>query len=283
MFLHTFNPTPILITFGPINVYWYGLFIVTGILAALLVILKLAGYHKVDKNIIIDSAFYLIIGGIIGGRIFHIFLELDYYLKNPLNIFKLWQGGLAIHGAIIAGIILVWRVAKKHKINFWLLTAIYVPGLAIAQAIGRWGNYFNQELFGKPTDLPWGIPIEPANRILEYYNSNFFHPAFLYESIGSLIIFIILIILHFRIIKNSKTVITDDSSCNNKFMNIVLAYLLMYSILRFSLEFIRIDPTPVLFGWRLPQITSFLIILLVMVILYYKKTKIKALEKINVL
>ena len=274
-FLHAYNPTPILITFGPINIYWYGLFIVTGILAALLVILKLAGYYKVDKNIIIDSAFYLIIGGIIGARLFHILLELDYYLQNPLNIFKLWQGGLAIHGAIIAGILLVWQVAKKHKINFWLLTAICVPGLAIAQAIGRWGNYFNQELFGKPTNLPWGIPIEPANRILEYYNGQFFHPTFFYEFTGSLIIFIILIIMHYKIIK--KPALKDDARYemrDMRYMNLVMAYLLMYSVLRFSLEFLRVDPTPVLLGLRLPQLTSLLIILLAIAIIYYKKYKI---------
>jgi phosphatidylglycerol:prolipoprotein diacylglycerol transferase len=278
-FLHTYNPTPILITFGPINVYWYGLFIVTGILAALLVILKLAGYHKIDKNIIIDSAFYLIIGGIIGARLFHILLELDYYVQNPQNIIKLWQGGLAIHGAIITGIVLIWQIAKKYKINFWLLTAIYTPGLAIAQSIGRWGNYFNQELFGKPTDLPWGIPIEPANRILEYYNGNFFHPAFLYEFIGSLIIFIILIIFHNRLIKSSQADMAQNTDREPRYMNIVIAYLLMYSVLRFSLEFIRIDPTPIFFGLRLPQITSLLIIIPAIGFLYFKKIGSQPLKK----
>jgi phosphatidylglycerol:prolipoprotein diacylglycerol transferase len=279
-FLHTYNPTPILISFGPINVYWYGLFIVTGILAALLIILKLAEYHKVDKNIIIDSAFYLIIGGIIGARLFHVLLELDYYLHNPLNIFKLWQGGLAIHGAIIVGLLLIWQLSKKYKISFWLLSAIYVPGLAIAQALGRWGNYFNQELFGKPTNLPWGIPIEPANRILEYYNGQFFHPTFLYEFIGCLIIFIILILMHRQIIKNNTG---QDAHQEKKFINIVLAYLFMYSVLRFSLEFLRVDPTPVFLGLRLPQLTSLLIILVAIGIIIYKKYKSPALEKINAL
>lgn len=278
-FLHTYNPTPILISFGPINVYWYGLFIVTGILAALLVILKLAGYYRVDKNIVIDSAFYLIIGGIIGARLFHVLLEIDYYWQNPLNILRLWQGGLAIHGAIISGLLLVWQIAKKHKINFWLLAAICAPGLAIAQAIGRWGNYFNQELFGKPTDLPWGIPIEPANRILEYYNSQFFHPAFLYEFAGSIIIFFILIMMHRRLLNKSKAKIAPNPHPEVKFMNIIMAYLLMYSVLRFSLEFLRVDPTPELLGLRLPQLTSLLIIFPVIGIIYYKNYKTPALEK----
>jgi len=253
-FLHTFTPEPILISIGPLSVYWYGVFIVIGILLAILVIFKLADFYNVPKNTIIDLFFYLIIGGIIGARIYHVFLELPYYLDNPLNIIQFWNGGLAIHGALLAGIIILWVFSKKKNLNFWQLSAILAPGLALAQAIGRWGNYFNQEIFGKPTSLPWGIPIEPANRIAEYYNSQFFHPTFLYESMGSLLIFTLLIIFHLYIIKNKKT---DDYS----YFLLLAFYLAAYSCLRFMLEFIRIDISPIFFGLRLPQITSLAIIL----------------------
>jgi phosphatidylglycerol:prolipoprotein diacylglycerol transferase len=254
-FLHTFKPEAILISLDPITIYWYGLFVVSGILAAFFVILKLATYYKIDKNKIIDLGFWVIIIGIIGARIYHVGLELPYYLENPLNIFKIWNGGLAIHGGIIAGGLSSLYLVKKYKLKFWKVTALATTGLALGQAIGRWGNYFNQELYGLPTSTAWGIPIEEANRVLGYKTFEFFHPTFLYESIGNLIIFIILISLHIFIIKKEKIQKTS-------FINLTLLYLVLYSILRFSLEFIRIDYTPYLAGMRFPQIISLIIIFL---------------------
>jgi len=262
-FLHTNIPDSILINIGQIKIYWYGLFIVSGILVGMIVVLKLAEKYKISKETIIDSVFYLIAGGIIGARAYHILLEFPYYLNNPIEIIKIWQGGIAIHGAIFAGIVIAYFFAKKHKINFWRLLAIYTPGLAIGQAIGRWGNYFNQELFGLPTNLPWGIPIEPVNRMLEYYGANYYHPTFLYESLGSLLIFIVLIFLHRFFIKKDY-----------KFYEIiVLAYLGLYSILRFSLEFVRIDKTPEILNLRFPQIISLLILFIISVYLIKNRKK----------
>lgn len=268
-FLHTYHPSPILFSLGPINIYWYGLFIVLGILAAFLVALKLAGYYGIKRETVFDLAFYLIISGIIGARIYYVLLEWQYYLAHPLNIFKIWQGGLAIHGAIIGGIWAVYFFSKKYKVNFGLMASLIAPGLALAQAIGRWGNYFNQELFGQPTDLPWGIPIDVANRPFEYISSEFFHPAFLYESMGNFLIFIILIIIHYLIIKRVKT--ANKFSIINPpaliceafragFQLSIFVYLFFYSILRFAIEFIRVDKTPIFFNLRLPQIISLLII-----------------------
>ncbi|MEA3463740.1 MAG: prolipoprotein diacylglyceryl transferase [Patescibacteria group bacterium] len=254
-FLHTFQPNPFLISFGSIHIYWYGLFIVLGILLAILTALKLSSYYKIKKETIIDLAFYLIIGGIIGARIYHILLEWQYYSGHPLNIFKIWQGGLAIHGAIFAGLAIIWHFAKKYQHNPWLLIAIVAPSLALAQAIGRWGNYFNQELFGKPTSMPWGIPIDLINRPIKYINNDFFHPAFLYESIGNFLIFLILISFHIWIIKKNKF----NNFC---YLLSVICYLILYSVLRFSLEFIRIDQTYIIFGLRFPQLISLLIITL---------------------
>lgn len=263
MFLHTFHPNPILISFGPINIYWYGLLVVLGILAAIFTALKLAGYYNIKKEVIIDLAFYLVLFGIIGARFYDVLLELPYYLNHPFDVFKIWQGGLAIHGAIIAGIITVWLFAKKRGLNFWLLAAIITPGLALAQAIGRWGNYFNQELFGKPTGSPWGIPIDLMNRQIGYISYEFFHPTFLYESIGSFIIFVVLIFLHFLMIK--KTIMRYELC--------VMSYTILYSILRFSTEFIRIDKTPVIFNLRFPQIASLVIIFLSVALLLLPKIK----------
>lgn len=252
-FLHTYSPESILINIGPFKIYWYGLFIVSGILLGMMVIFKLADKYKISKEAIIDSVFYLIITGIIGARLYHVLLELPYYLENPLSIFKVWEGGLAIHGAIIAGIITAWFFAKKRQLDIWLLFAIFVPGVALGQSIGRWGNYFNQELFGTPTNLPWGIPIEPINRILNYYSAQYFHPTFLYESIGSFLIFLFLIYLHHWMLKKNL----------KEYKIIVFSYLFLYSLLRFSLEFIRIDPTPEFVGLRFPQIVSLVLIAII--------------------
>ncbi|MCK5061263.1 prolipoprotein diacylglyceryl transferase [Candidatus Parcubacteria bacterium] len=270
-FLHSFTPNPILIQIGPLTIYWYGLFIVSGILVATLVSFKLSSKYNIKKNTIIDLAFWLIIAGLIGARLYHVMLELPFYLDNPLDIFKVWEGGLAIHGGIIAGLIMIWRFSQKQSINFWLLTAIIAPGMALAQAIGRWGNYFNQEIYGTPTNLPWGIPIEFANRVPEFYNSEYFHPAFLYESLGSLIIFFTLILLHKILLKHKL----PAACCLLPAKIIIAVYLILYSLLRFSLEFIRTDITPVFFGLRFPQIISLVIIISISLYfcLYFLKYK----------
>ncbi|MBI2459556.1 MAG: prolipoprotein diacylglyceryl transferase [Parcubacteria group bacterium] len=252
-FLHTFNPSPVMVAIGPINLYWYGFFILLATLAALTVCLYLTKLYNLKSDIIIDLAFWLIISGLIGARLYEVFLELPYFLANPINIFKIWQGGLAIHGAIIGGLIALWLFTKKNKMNFFQLAAIIAAALPLGQAIGRWGNYFNQELFGYPTNLAWGIPIDIANRPAEYFNNQYFHPVFLYESIGNLIIFIILFTAHYLIIRKNKI----NSSI---YFLLLTSYFLLYSMLRFFLEFIRLDATPVLFGLRFPQLVSLFII-----------------------
>jgi len=255
-FFHNQVPDPILLSIGPISIYWYGFCIILGIIVATGVAMKLAKYYKVSQDIIFDLMFYIMLNGIIGARIYHVFLELPYYLENPVNIFKIWNGGLAIHGGIIAGGLTLWVFAKKQKLNFWKLSALIVSSLPLAQAIGRWGNYFNNELFGLPTNVSWGIPVLPENKILEYSDFEFFHPTFLYESIGNLMIFIILILFNVWMIKKKKFTTVY-------FMLVTSSYLILYSLLRFSLEFVRIDITPSFGVLRVPQIASFIIILIV--------------------
>lgn len=252
-FLHTFNPSPIIASIGPINIYWYGFFILLATLTSLTVSLYLAKLHKLKTDIMIDLAFWLIISGLLGARAYAALLELPYFLANPLNIFKIWQGGLAIHGAIIGGLVALWLFTKKNKFNFLQLAAIIITALPLGQAIGRWGNYFNQELFGYPTNLPWGIPINPINRPLDYLNAQYFQPTFLYESLGNFLIFIILFAFHYLIIKKNK-------ASGSAYFLLLASYFLLYSILRFFTEFIRIDATPIVFGLRFPQLISLVII-----------------------
>lgn len=259
-FLHTYHPDPILFSFNGVTVYWYGFFIVIGIILAFATALILAKYYRINKNTVIDLAFWLVIFGIVGARLYHILLELDHYIAQPAQMFRLWEGGLAIHGAIIAGIIVLYVFAQKRHLSFWVLGSILVTGAALAQAVGRWGNYFNQELFGKPTDLPWGIPIDVVHRPVEYISSRVFHPAFLYELLGNLIIFLVLTSVHIYIIKKNK--IKEFYS-----FLIVMLYLILYSLLRFATEFIRIDETPIILGMRSPQIVSIIIIIAALALL----------------
>ncbi|MCG2700833.1 prolipoprotein diacylglyceryl transferase [Candidatus Parcubacteria bacterium] len=276
-FLHTFRPKAILISFGSVDIYWYGLLIVAGILTAIAITLKLAKFYNIKKDAVMDLAFWLATSGIIGARIYHVLLEWKYYIVNPIDIFKIWQGGLAIHGGIIAGIIVIWLYCGKHKLNGWLIASLIAPGLALAQAIGRWGNYFNQEIIGRPTNLPWGIPINLANRPIEYINNIYFHPAFLYESIGDLIIFLILISAHIWIIKKSAA---SRKPRVMRYELCVMSYVTLYSLLRFATEFIRIDPTPIIMGLRFPQIISLLTILASMIFLAAKLKPNKAKNKV---
>lgn len=268
-FLHNFQPQAILWSGSFFDIRWYGLFMVLGIIAAIITAAILAKAYHYKTEIILDLSFWLIIGGLLGARIYEIFLEWPYYSQNPLSGFKIWQGGLAIHGAIIGGLITVWLFARKRQFNFWFLGSIIVPGLALGQAIGRFGNYFNQELFGMPTKMPWGIPIDPLNRPLQYIGEKFFHPTFIYESIGNLLIFLILIAIHVIILKKQQAN-NLQKNYHPDFIKLTAIYLILYSLLRFFLEFIRSDQTPKLYGWRWPQIIS-LIIILFAVFLFFKK------------
>ena len=273
-FLHNFQPNSILISFGNITIYWYGFFMMVAISVGLLITIYLAKKYKISTNNIIDLAFWVILFGIIGARLYELNIDFNYYQNNPLAIFKVWEGGLAIHGAIIGGLLTLFfyskQIAKQNnkKISttFWNLISIIVPGLALGQFIGRWGNYFNQELFGLPSSAPWAIPIDIMNRPINFISETYFHPTFLYESIGSLIIFIILFSWHLYILKRKKfsTAI---------FIRITSLYLFLYSVLRFSLEYLRIDPTLIIGYWRWPQIISIIIIIISIFLYIYSYNK----------
>lgn len=257
--LHSFYPSSILLNLGQLTIHWYGLCVVLAIGTAIFVSIKLGKYYHINKETILDLAIYLIIGGILGARIYEIFLEFPYYSHNPLSIIKIWEGGLAIHGALIGGILAAFYFAKKNKLSLIKLIALVTPSMAIGQSIGRWGNWFNQELFGLPSNLPWSIPIEIINRPLQYINFSYFHPTFLYESIGSFFIFCLLLLLTYRW-KNNLNIKQSKI--------IIFTYLFSYSILRFSLEFIKIDQTPILLGLRWPQIACLITIIISLIILF---------------
>jgi len=253
-FLHYFHPQPIILSIGPLTVRWYGLLIAIALLVCVLIAVRLAKTRGIEEGKMYDLALWSAIGGIIGARLYDVlFIAWDYYHNHLLDIFKIWQGGLAIHGAVIGGLIALLIAVRVKKISFWPLLDLFVV-LPLGQAIGRWGNYFNQELFGGPTSLPWGIPIDPANRPLQYLDRQYFHPTFLYESLLNLILFGVLL---FAFKKKAKTGV------------IFCLYLIGYGFIRIFTEFIRIDETTLLFGIRLPQVFSGAVIVAALILLIY--------------
>jgi len=245
MFLHNYLPNPILLDLNVIKIYWYGFLITIGVIFGFLVFYKLAIKKNISKDKIFDLFFWGIIWGIVGARLYHVFSEINYYWFNPLKIFYFWNGGMGIYGAVIAEVLVIYYFAKKNAQNYQLsiinyqllLLDLLVPALALGQAIGRWGNYFNQELYGLPTNLSWGIPIALENRLPQVLNFTHFHPTFLYESLFCLFLFVLLYLL----------IIKKDFKSGFIFF----LYLILYPTERFLIEFLRIDYQPVFWGLRL--------------------------------
>jgi phosphatidylglycerol:prolipoprotein diacylglycerol transferase len=285
-FLHTYHPKSIFFSLGPVSIHWYGFLMVLGIIGGFFIIWQLVKFYGIRKEQLFDIAFYGLIFGLIGARIYYVAYLWDYYSKNLLDILKIWQGGLAIHGIIIGGFVAIWFFARKNKLNFWLLADLVAIGLSFGQIIGRWGNYFNQELFGRPTALPWGIPIDPFNRPADFVRNEYFHPTFLYESLWNLVVFAI--ILGWQLVRVRKQIsppFRGGVRGGNSLPppptppraggegNIFFGYLILYSLGRFFIEFLRIDSMPTLWGMRWAQIMSLGIILASGIILVYRRKK----------
>ena len=220
-------PEAILFSIGAVTVYWYGVILAVAIIVGLFIAHKNFEKKQVSTDHLYNLLFLLIIFGLIGGRIGHIIGEWGYYAASPSSIIKIWEGGLAIHGVLSAGLLVVYFYTRIKKLSFWLVVDSMIIALPLMQSIGRWGNYFNQELFGKPTEVAWGIPIALANRPFEYAGYEFFHPLFFYESILMLLVFAIIYYL-FR----------QDQF---HFGHYTLLYFILFGVIRFSLDFLRID------------------------------------------
>ena len=255
-FLHTYLPQPLIWQFGFLKIYWYGVLIVLALVCGLIFVLKQSQKFGIKKDEVYNLGFYLVIFSLVGARLYAVFLGWQFYFANPLEIIAVWHGGLAIHGAILGGVITLLIYGWKKNQSFWLWADLLAPALALGQAIGRFGNYFNQEVFGKPTNLPCGIPISLANRPAEYFEYQYFQPTFLYESVLNFCNFFILWLLISRLKKKEGTVF--------------LIYLINYSLIRIVMEFLRVDQTLIVFGWRLPILVSLGIIILASILLSKK-------------
>lgn len=251
----------IICTIFGIHIYFYGVILALAIVIGTFV----AEYfstkiYNLKKDSIIDLAPYLVIFGIIGARLYYCILNYEFYLRFPTEVLAIRHGGISIHGAILGGLIGLIIFAKRHKISILKLMDISSVGLVLAQSIGRWGNFFNSEAFGTPTDLAWKLYIAPQYRPIPYNNFEYFHPTFLYESILDLVIFTILVWML-------------NSQNKPKNGNIALTYLILYSIARIFVEHFRIDSTCYIHGIPIAIIVSVIIIILAIIGLIFNNLK----------
>ena len=168
------SPGPIIFELGPFVVRWYGLFIASAVLIGITLSKWLAKSLRIDPEMIGDLGIWLIIAAIPCARIYYVIFQWHIYSQYPEDIIAIWKGGIAIHGAIIGGTLSTLIFARLNKISAWQLTDLVVPSLALGQSIGRWGNFFNSEAFGIPTNLPWKLYIPLIKRPVEYISFEYF-------------------------------------------------------------------------------------------------------------
>lgn len=240
------SPGPIIVEIGSIALRWYGLLIASALLIGVTLSQYLAQRRRLNPDIIGDLAIWLVLGAIPCARLYYVAFEWENYAQDPARILAIWQGGIAIHGAILGGILAALIFAKLQKVSFWQLADVVAPSLILGQAIGRWGNFFNSEAFGSPTDVPWKLYIPPEHRPPGLAAYEYFHPTFLYESLWNLGTFILLLILFFRGLKGKPPL---------KVGTIFLVYMAAYSSGRVWIEGLRTDSL-MLGPLRIAQIVS---------------------------
>ena len=243
---------------GVIQIYWYSIFIFLGVMLGSFVILRECKKQKINEDFIINLIFYTVIFGLIGARLYYCAFHWDYYSQYPLEILEIWNGGLAIHGGILAGLLFIFFYTKKYKIKLLKITDILVGGLILGQAVGRWGNFFNQEAFGQETTR---LTLEKLNLpefIIDGMNINgtYYQPMFLYESIWNLFGFsALLIIKRYRYLKTGQ---------------LTGFYMMWYSFGRFFIEAFRSDSL-MLGSIKVAQIISIVMFILGLLLFLFSK------------
>jgi phosphatidylglycerol---prolipoprotein diacylglyceryl transferase len=245
------SPGAVAVHVGPIAIRWYGVLMATAMALGLWLAHRDAQRRGLDPEPLLKTAELALLGGLIGARLYYVLFNLDYYSQSPGKIFALWEGGLAIHGGVLGGILAGGGYAWRRRLPLRRYLDIAAPSLAVGQAIGRWGNFFNEEAFGRPTDLPWKLFISPAHRPLPYAQAEFFHPTFLYESVWDLAVFALLFFgLRQRLARAPGA--------------LFLAYLGLYSLGRLFTEALRTDSL-MLGPLRVAQLVSLLCMVLALV------------------
>jgi len=227
-------PSPADGNLGPFHMY--GIILAVGVLVGVYVAEHRWRRRGYPKDGIYDIAFWVVIWGVIGARVYHVITDYQRFEDDPWRAFQIWRGGLSIWGAVIAGALAVIVITHRRKLPTLVVMDCMAVGIVLAQAIGRWGNYFNQELFGKPTSLPWALEIAPQHRPGAYVQYKTFHPTFLYESLACLAIAGILLLVEHR--------------TRRRIGQTFALYVVLYTFARFFFENMRVDPAHEIAGLR---------------------------------
>jgi phosphatidylglycerol---prolipoprotein diacylglyceryl transferase len=254
------SPGPLVFQLGPFALRWYGLLIALAVLTGLALATRLGKARGIEPGLIADLLPLLVLGAVLGARLYYVALEWRQYAANPADALAIWRGGIAIHGALLGGILTTVLFCRWRKQAFWPLLDVLVPAVALGQAIGRWGNFFNSEAYGLPTQLPWKLKIPADSRPPEFLEQLYFHPTFLYESLWNLGVCLLLLLL-FRAASRGRIQLPAGAlSC---------VYLMGYSSGRVWIEGLRIDPLCLFSqppfcegGLRMAQLVSLLLIAL---------------------
>ena len=226
-------PSSVVFEAGPLTLRYYGLFIVLGVAVGAWLTGRELARRGYDEALVIalDSLFFVVPLGLVGARLYHVATEYDRYANSFTSIFKVWLGGWGIYGAVAGGFLGLLLFGWYRGISALVLADAAAPGLALAQAVGRWGNYFNQELFGRPSDLPWAIRIAPENRPVGLADATSFHPTFLYEALWDVLVCLVLLLIARRFAERLEN------------GDVFVLYVSLYSVGRFLVETLRVDPS----------------------------------------
>ncbi len=258
---------PSVINIGPLTIHFYAIMIMLGVVAGSFLAQREANRRGQNGALVWDLLVWVLIAGIIGARIWHILtpspsaiaqgLTTSYYLTHPLEAIAIWNGGLGIFGAVAGGALALYFFARRRHLPMLLWLDILAPAVALGQAIGRWGNFFNQELYGAPSNLPWAIYIDPQHRLPGFESIAYYHPLFLYESLWNLANVVFLLWLARRF------------STRLKAGDIFLVYMITYPFARFMLEFLRLDSSQ-LAGINDNQALALVILIISALILFWR-------------
>jgi phosphatidylglycerol---prolipoprotein diacylglyceryl transferase len=236
------SPGAIAFEVGPITVRWYGILMATAILVGFWLAHRRAVEEDLPADDLLRAAQWAVVAGLIGARLYEVAFNWDYYGRYPSKIIAVWEGGLAMHGGLIAGPLIGVLLAWRLRLPILRSLDVIAPSMVLGQAIGRWGNFFNEEAFGRPNDLPWKLYISPAHRPPEFRNQEFFHPTFLYESLWDLLVFVVLVWwVRPRVRRHPGA--------------IFFSYIGLYSVGRYFIESLRLDSFWV-GSLRVPQLAS---------------------------
>ena len=231
------SPSSGTLELGPLTIHMYGLMLLAGIAACIWITGRRWVARGGDWDLIFRLSVWGVAGGIVGARLYHLATSWNEVPDAWWGPFAIWRGGLGVWGGIALGVLVGGIVAKRAGANVWLLMDCVAPGLLIAQGIGRLGNWWNQELFGKPTDLPWGLEIDPAHRPVQYFSDSTFHPTFLYELVWDFGAVGVLLLVERR--------------WRIRPPGLFALYVSLYCFGRFWIEALRVDPTHHIGGLRL--------------------------------